>query len=157
MRKQWIKRTISIMIFLILLVTCVKADNATFDQDLESAIVQLDNIRKQFISISESGYISHVQEQSNASNIQLIKPYTAQISQVRKKLETYQGQGLDKFSERKLKTILAVTIYLDEMAENLIDYLSSSDLKEQFKFYSIHLEMNNFITNILAQVKSSVY
>ena len=109
------------------------------------------------MSILENGYYNHVQEKSNNENISLAKLYIEKIPAIRESLQEYKNEDLDKFSARKIETLLAVTLYLKEMGQNLIEYLSATNLKEQYSLFTIQLQLNDFILEILTDVTSAPY
>lgn len=149
---------IGLMVFLLLLITpTLQATTSISNEQLREPIAQINAIRKQFMSIAENGYFKHVKTESNKENSALAQLYLDQIPSIREDLEKYNTKDLDPFSKRKVSTLLATTLYLKDMGENLLDYLSADTLENQYNFFTIHLQINEFILKILTDVENAPY
>ncbi|MGL4344022.1 MAG: hypothetical protein ACRCTE_02415 [Cellulosilyticaceae bacterium] len=157
MKSKWIRKVIIMMLMVLLIVPTIQATDVSLKKDLDKVISEINNIRKQFMAISESGYINHVEGKSNGENVDLVKVYLDQVPNIRKTLLEYQDKDLDKFEKRKTRTLLATVLYLEDMGQNLIDYLSSNTLKDQYDYFSIHIQLDEFIVGILADVQNTQY
>ncbi|MDA3733572.1 hypothetical protein PBV87_19015 [Niameybacter massiliensis] len=156
MKRKLIKQSLILALIFVLFVPSIKATASISNQQLEKSIDKIENIRKQYMSISQNGYINHFQQKSNKSNIDLVHVYISQISDIRTELEEYKKNDLDKFAKRKITTLIAITLYLEDMGQNLIDYLSETKVQDQVDYYDIHLRINSFILSALTNVKDEL-
>lgn len=151
---KWYKPILMILLFLGLTTQVI---HATSRVDAAQEIDQINNIRKQFTAIVEQGYYNHLDEKSNKGNINQVRVYLDQIPGIEQSLRTKKEGITNKFELRNLNTLLATTLYLKDMGENLIDYLEAKTQQDQYDFFVIHLQSNQFILNILATVENTDY
>lgn len=156
MKRKLIKQSVILALIFMLFVPSINATNNISNRELEKSIDKIENIRKQYMSISKNGYINHFQQKSNKNNIDLVDVYISQISDIRTELEEYKKKDVDKFAKRKITTLIAITLYLEDMGQNLIDYLSETKVQDQVDYYDIHLRINSFILSALTNVKDEL-
>lgn len=161
MKKGFIAKSIAMMLILLLLTSTTYAttqsNNTNFEQQTKQYIQEINNIRKQFLAIAERGYYNHLQEKPNKENIATTQLYIIQIEPIRKRLQEYREEGdLDKFQKINIGTLIATTQYLEAMGQNLIDYLAAITLQDQYGHYNYHVQINQFIVNVLGSLFSEI-
>lgn len=157
MQRRLLKK-LTIFIFCLFLISPItQATTSISNEDLSTSIQEVNNVRRQFMALSKQGFLNHSKEISNEDVIKLTTLYMNQISTIRASIEKFKSSDLDKFSSRKLETLLATTLYLKSMGENLIDYLSEPNIDNQYKFFTINSNFNDFILGILTDLQVAEY
>lgn len=169
MKKDVLKNGIILILLLAIVTTSVKAQVVSFttttsqkdaqlDEKIGKYISEINNVRKQFQMIAESGYKNHMEGKSNEDNIKMVNVYLKQIKGIRQEVEKFSSEYKENvFINRKISTLAATTLYLESMGQNLIEYLSTKDLSNQYDFFNIHVQINSFIINILASLSQDIY
>ncbi|MGL4738980.1 MAG: hypothetical protein ACRCW2_16140 [Cellulosilyticaceae bacterium] len=124
--------------------------------DITTEIKQINNIRNQFMGIVEQGYYNHFNGKSNRGNVEQVRVYLKQIEPIRNELRAKQANVTDKIERRNITTLIATGLYLQDMGDNLIDYLEAEEQKDQYSYFSTQLQINQFIINILGTVADTI-
>ncbi|MGL4736088.1 MAG: hypothetical protein ACRCW2_01420 [Cellulosilyticaceae bacterium] len=155
MKKGVFKKAILVLLILCMAVPTVYGTGPVTKAYVTGVSEQLDTVRKQLMAIAENGYINHVNKQSNAENIKRVKFFMEPLAGLKTELKDYKEQETNAFKKRNLNGLLVVANYLEDMGDNLVQYLSVEDPKQQFAYNNINSLTNQFIISILGSIENA--